>query len=65
MCQQSILMLLRVRRLARRTRDFCQSYLALENGEPIESKDQIEKMRKVSKAHRNVIDMELGFIDKQ
>ena len=65
MCRESILTVQRVRRFARRTRDFCRSYLTLEGGEPIESKDQIEKMRRVSKAHRSIIDMELGFIDKQ
>lgn len=65
MCRKTILTLPRVRRFARRTRDFCRSYLALEKGGPIESNDQIEKMRRVSKAHRNIIDMEPGLMDKQ
>lgn len=65
MCRQTILTLPRVRRFARRTCDIFRSYLALEKGGPIESKEPIEGMRKVSKAHRNIIDMEPGFIDKQ
>ena len=62
MCRETILTLGRVRRFARRCRDYCRAYL--EHG-AIESKQKIEQMRKVAKAHRNIIDMEPGFIDKQ
>ena len=62
--QGNILTLSRVRYFARRTRDYCRAYLKLENdADGIESKDSIEKMRKTCKAHRNIIDMEPGFID--
>ena len=36
-----------------------------EKGGDIESKEVIEKMKKLCKAHRNILDMEPGFIDKQ
>ena len=62
MCRETILTLGRVRRFARRRRDYCRAYF--EHG-AIESKQKIEQMRKVAKAHRNIIDMEPGFIDKQ
>ena len=62
MCRETILTLGRVRRFARRCRDYCRAYF--EHG-AIESKQKIEQMRKVAKAHRNIIDMEPGFIDKQ
>lgn len=65
MCRESILTLGRVRRFARRCRDYCRGYFAHENDGPIESKENIEKMRKVAKAHRNIIDMEPGFLDQQ
>ena len=66
MCRETILTLPRIRRFARRTRDYCRAYLKLENDAAgAESKDRIEKMRKTCKAHRNIIDMEPGFIDKQ
>ena len=66
MCRQEILTLSRIRRFARRTRDYCRAYLKLEkDAAGIESKDSIEKMRKTCKAHRNIIDMEPGFIDTQ
>ena len=65
MCTDKILTVQRVRRFARRTRDYCRAYLALEKGGDIESKDMIEKMKKICKAHRNILDMEPGFIDKQ
>ena len=32
---------------------------------PIESKEHIERMCKVSKAHRNIIDMDPGYIETQ
>lgn len=66
MCRKTILTLPRIRRFARRTRDFCRAYLKLEkDAAGADSKDRIEKMRKTCKAHRNIIDMEPGFIDKQ
>ena len=66
MFRETILTLPRLRRFARRTRDYCRAYLKLENDAAgAESKDRIEKMRKTCKAHRNIIDMEPGFIDKQ
>lgn len=66
MNRESILTLPRVRRFARRTRDYCRAYLRLQKvPEGAESKDSIERMRKTCKAHRNIIDMEPGFIDKQ
>lgn len=65
MCRERILTLGRLRRFARRSRDYCRAYVAHENGGAIESKDKIEQMRKIAKAHRNIIDMEPGFIDKQ
>ena len=65
-CRKTILTLARVRRFARRTRDYCRAYLELEKSPGgAESKDSIEKMRKACKAHRNIIDMEPGFIDTQ
>ena len=65
MYTDTILTIQRVRRFARRTRDYCRAYLALEKGGDIESKDMIEKMKKICKAHRIILDMEPGFIDKQ
>ena len=65
MCTETILTVQRVRRFARRTRDYCRAYPALEKGGDIESKDMIEKMKKICKAHRNILGMEPGFIDKQ
>ena len=66
MCRETILTLRRVRRFARRTRDFCRAYLKLEMaGVAPDSKDCIEKMRKTCNAHRNIIDMEPSFIDRQ
>ena len=62
----TILTLPRIRRFARRTRDYCRAYLKLEkDAKGADSKDTIEKMRKTCKAHRNIIDMEPGFIDTQ
>ena len=66
MNRETILTLPRVRRFARRTRDYCRAYFKLEkDAVGAESKDRIEQMRKSCKAHRNIIDMEPGFIDKQ
>ena len=48
--------------LARRCRDYCRAYF---EHAAIESKQKIEQMRKVAKAHRNIIDVEPGLIDKQ
>ena len=66
MCRETILTLPRIRRFARRTRNYCQTHLELEkDAAGADSKDSIEKRRKTCKAHRNLIDMEPGFIDKQ
>lgn len=62
----TILTLPRIRRFARQTRDLCRAYLQLEKDAVApDSKDSIEKMRKTCKAHRNIIDMEPGFVDTQ
>ena len=65
-CRETILTLSRIRRFARRTRDYCRAYLRLEKdaGGP-ESRDSIEKVRKTCKAHHNIIDMEPSVIDTQ
>ena len=65
MCTETILTVQRVRRFVRRTRDHCRAYLALGKGGDIESKGMIEKMKKICKARRNILDMEPGFVDKQ
>lgn len=70
LCPDTILTLGRVRRFARRTRDFCRSYRSLANnpekgGACIDGKESIERMRKLCKAHRNIVDMEPGFIGRQ
>lgn len=65
MCRATILTLGRVRRFARRTRDYCRAYYALENDGPIESKEKVETMRQIYRGHRNIIDMEPRFIDLQ
>lgn len=62
---KTFLTLERIRRFARRTRDFCWAYFTLVNEGVTDSKDTLEKMRKISKAHRNIIDMESAFIDRQ
>ena len=64
MCPRTILTLRRVRRFARRTRDYCRAYHALEKGGEIESKSMIEKMKKDCKAHRNILDMELSALSR-
>ena len=65
MCTDTIPTVQRVRRFGRCTRDYCRAYLALEKDGNIESKDMIEKMKKICKARRNILDMEPGFVDKQ
>ncbi|CAM9278484.1 unnamed protein product, partial [Ectocarpus sp. 12 AP-2014] len=54
LCIDKYLTIGRVRRFARRTRDYCRAYreIAL-RGVVIRSKEFIEKMRKIQKAHRN------------
>ena len=65
MCPETILTLSRVRSFARSTRDYCRGYFKLaKDGEEAESKETIERVRKTCKAHRNIIDMEPGFLDK-
>ena len=66
MCREKILTLSQVRRFAQRTRDYCRACLKLEkDADGIESKDSIEKKRKTCNSHRNIIDMEPGFVDTQ
>ena len=55
----------RVRRFARRAREYCRSYRALDEMGNIDGKEIIEKMRKKQNAHRNIIDMEPGFLNTQ
>lgn len=62
-CPTTTLALRRVRRCARRTRDYCRARLALEEGGEIESKSMIKKMNKNCKTHRNISEMEPSFID--
>lgn len=66
MCTEKHLTIGRVRRFTRRTRDYCRAYrdLAL-RGVVAKSKDMIEKMRNKQKVHRNIIDMEPGFLGAQ
>ena len=65
-CRETILTLSRIRRFARRTRDYCRAYLRLEkDAGGTESRDSIEKVRKTCKAHHNIIDMEPSVIDTQ
>lgn len=64
---KEILTIGRVRRFARRTRDYCQAYREIRLGSLVvkKSKEMIEKMREKQKAHRNILDMEPAFIDRQ
>ena len=55
----------RLRRFARRARDYCRSYRVLDKLENIDSQETIEKVLKLQKAHRNIIDMEPGFLNTQ
>ena len=64
-CPRKILTTERVRRFARRARDYCRSYLVLDMVGSIDSQEIIEKMRKTQKAHRNIIDMEPDFLATQ
>lgn len=66
MCRETILTLPGLRRFARRSRDFYRAYVALGmNEKEDDSKEKIDKMRKGSKVHRNIIDMEPVFLDTQ
>ncbi|CAM9778322.1 unnamed protein product [Ectocarpus sp. 4 AP-2014] len=66
MCREKHLTIGRVRRFARRTRDYCRAYrdiqLGAVDGQGIQL---VEKMRDTQKAHRNILDMEPGFLGKQ
>lgn len=53
----------RVRRLARRDRDYCRAYPGLEEGEDIQSK--IIETMKEWEARRNILDMQPGFVEEQ
>ena len=64
--QKNYLTIERVRRFARRTREYCRAYRnLLLDGVVVKSKELIEKMRAKQKAHRNILDMEPGFLNKQ
>ena len=66
MCPETILTPSRVLSFARRTRDYYRGFFKLvKDGEEADSKERAEKMRKTCKAHRNIIGMEPGFLDKQ
>lgn len=66
MCTEKHLTIGRVRRFARRTRDYCRAYRGLRlSGEVAQSKEMVEKMRMRQKAHRNILDMEPGFLGTQ
>lgn len=66
MCTEKYLTIGRVRRFARRTRGYCRAYREmLQGGVVVKSKELIEKMRAKQKAHRNILDMEPGFLNKQ
>ncbi|CAM9518710.1 unnamed protein product [Ectocarpus sp. 4 AP-2014] len=66
LCIDKYLTIGRVRRFARRTRDYCRAYCEIAlRGVVIRSKEFIEKMRKIQKAHRNILDMETSFLGDQ
>ena len=70
MCPKTILTLWRTRRFVRRMRDLSRGYIALakieaEGGPAIDNMEVIENMRKKNKTHRNILDLEPGFIDRQ
>ena len=62
---RNILTTERVRRFARRAREYCRSYRVLDEMGNIDDKEIVEKMRRKQKAHRNIIDMEPGFLHTQ
>ncbi|CAB1102065.1 unnamed protein product [Ectocarpus sp. CCAP 1310/34] len=66
MCREKHLTIGRVRRFARRKRDYCRAYrekqLGAVDGQGLQL---VEKMRDTQKAHRNILDMEPGFLGKQ
>ncbi|CAN0430198.1 unnamed protein product, partial [Pylaiella littoralis] len=56
LCSNTELTIGRVRRFARRTRDYCRAYREIRLSEvAINSKEMIEKMRAKQKAHRNIL----------
>lgn len=62
----TLLKLGRVRRFARRTRDFCRAYRPLAKspeggGACVDRNEMIKGKRKLCKAHRNIVDLEPGF----
>ncbi|CAN0101915.1 unnamed protein product [Sphacelaria rigidula] len=65
MCGENVLTLDLVRRFARRSRDYCRAYFTLDKLGVIDSKGMIGKIRKVSKAHRNIVDIDPAFINNQ
>ncbi|CAM9660150.1 unnamed protein product [Ectocarpus sp. 12 AP-2014] len=66
MCREKHLTIGRVRRFARRTRDYCRAYREIQLGAADgQGLQLVEKMRNTQKAHRNILDMEPGFLGKQ
>jgi hypothetical protein len=57
-----VLPLERVRKFARRTRDYRHVYAAPPSEAGEDGHELIEKMRKERKAHRNIVDLELSFL---
>ena len=64
-CPWNILTTERVRRFARRAREYRRSCCVLHEMGNIDGKEIIQKMRKKQKAHRNIVDMEPGFLNTQ
>ena len=61
----TVLTMERVRGFARRARGYCRSNCVLDELGNIESQKTIEKMLKLQKAHRKIIDMEQDFLNAQ
>ncbi|CAM9907206.1 unnamed protein product [Ascophyllum nodosum] len=63
MCTKKYLTIGRVRRFARRTRDYPRACrVMLLGGVVVKSKELIDEMRAKEKAHRNILDMEPGLL---
>ena len=67
MCPETILALSRsaAYHAARETTSIADNISSSRGQEEAESKENVERMRKTCKAHRNIIGMEPGFLDKQ
>ena len=58
---ETVLYLDRVRKFARRTRDYRRVY---ESKEPVGGKVDVEKLRKLHKTHRSALDSDLSFLQR-